>query len=190
MTITTNRSHYKTNGLPKRAFNSMREAQDQARNIENLQGEAMQSYQCGECHLWHVGHADVPGIATRLNVEMMEANQKEIGYSVVKPSMPIIVDGNRNRTPPAAPAPANRFTEASAKLYKLSQLIEQKKTDIKSKGTESKRLEELAMNLFNEAAEHENTAKLLASEVQRLTSEVAAMKSEAQEVMEEISRVF
>jgi hypothetical protein len=180
----TNRSHHKSNGLPKRGFNSMREAQEQARSIEKRQGEAMDAYQCGECHLWHTGHADASGFAKHSNEVMMECKQKELGYVVkTTPSIPLI------RTEPPS-SPSNKFAESAAKLHKLSQVIAEKETGIGHKEAESKRLAELAMTLFNQAAEHENQAKILASEVHTLSGDVSAMKSEAQQVMQEMSRVF
>lgn len=150
---TTNRNHFKSNGAEKVAYNSMRLAQEQARNIERKQGDRMTAYQCAECHMWHVGHTDSSGIAARVNEEILSTQQKDIGY-VVKPvpSLPMR----------PAPAPTNQFTEAAAKLHRISQ-------EITTKELEIKRLAELTKALL---------------------SQVAEMKGEAQSVMQGMSSAF
>jgi hypothetical protein len=139
---TTNRSHYKNNGLEKVAYNSMREAMAQARIIQAKQDEPMSAYQCAECHLWHVGHTDTSGVAARTNGEILSTQQKDIGY-VVKPvpSLPIRL-----------PAPTNQFTEAASKLHRLSQ-------EITTKEMEIKRLADLTKVLLSQVAEMKGEAE-------------------------------
>jgi len=181
--VQSNRSHYKFNGQEKRTHNSMREAMAQARMLELKEGAAMKAYQCGECHLWHIGHAENSGITPRKNEEMLETQQKTIGYSVSTkptPSLPMR---------PLA-APANRFAEAAAKLQQISQQIATREKAIKRKTDESKRLAEMAMALFNQAAEAESQGKTLEVEVQTLAADVGEMKGQAQSIMRELNQAF
>ena len=49
-------SHYRSDGTPKRSYDTKKEAMVQARVLANKDGAAMDAYRCGECHKWHVGH--------------------------------------------------------------------------------------------------------------------------------------
>jgi hypothetical protein len=152
-----NRSHYKTNGTEKHAYNSMREAMAQARIIQAKQGEPMSAYQCAECHLWHVGHTDNSGIAARTNDEILSTQQKDIGY-VVKPvpSLP---------TRPVL-APTNQFMDAAAKLDRISQ-------EITTKETEIKRLAELTKALLSQIAEMKGEAQSVMNGMSRAFANTA-----------------
>jgi hypothetical protein len=49
-------SHYRSDGRPKRSYDTKKEAMVQARVLANTDGAAMDAYRCSECHKWHVGH--------------------------------------------------------------------------------------------------------------------------------------
>lgn len=185
-----NRSHYKNNGMEKRGYNSMREAEAQARTLELKEGSPMVAYQCAECHLWHVGHAESSEVMPRINNERLEAEQRTIGYSVKSqgpintPSMPV-------RVASVAPAPpVNRFAEAAAKLQRTSEQIATAEVNMKLKTEESNRLMGRSMALFDQAADAENQGKTLASEAQTLVVDIAELKGQAQAIMRELNQAF
>lgn len=160
MTATAvNRSHYKSNGSEKHAYNSMREAMAQARNIEVKQGEAMTAYQCSICQLWHVGHAG--GMGAQVNEKALSTVQKDIGY-VVKtvPAIPA-------RSVPGAPT--NPFMESAAKLHQISQ-------DIVAKEAEIRRLADLTKALFSQVEDMKLDAQIVLEDMnQAFTSKVGVL---------------
>lgn len=185
---TSTRSHYKHNGQEKRGYNSMRQAAAQARELEVKERAPMTAYQCAECHLWHIGHAENSGITPRKNDELLETQQKAIGYSVSKkpaaPSLPI------RPFPVTALAPANQFAEAATKLQQISQQIATGEAEIKRRTDDSKRLAEQAMALFDQSVEAEIRGKALASEAETLAAGIAEMKVQAQAIMQELNQAF
>jgi hypothetical protein len=50
-------SHYTSSGTPKISYHHQSEAEAQALFLHRRDGAAMNAYRCGECSLWHVGHA-------------------------------------------------------------------------------------------------------------------------------------
>ncbi len=49
-------SHVRSDGQPKRGYETRAEAMDRARVLANRDGAAMNAYRCPTCRLWHVGH--------------------------------------------------------------------------------------------------------------------------------------
>lgn len=144
------RSHFKNNGMEKKGYNSMREAEDNANMLEVKDGQPKRAYQCAECHLWHVGNFthDAPEM---VNAERLATTQAEMGYSVTSdaPMRPV--------TPPmriAAPAPVNLETpimSAAARLQGLSHKIAAADAAIRSKFAEIEALELGVKELKREA---------------------------------------
>jgi hypothetical protein len=184
--VRRNRSHYKNDGREKVAYNSMREARAQARAVEAKEGVAMAAYQCAECHQWHVGRAQPSEVNLQSNGEQLEAQQKRIGYNVT--SNAEMVSTPTPRTVPVPPV--NRFAEAASKLQTISQRIARIEADVKCKTDESRRLMDMSLSLFDQAAEAEKQGKGLAVEAQTSSARIAEMKVEAQSVMKELNQAF
>ena len=50
-------SHYTSDGAAKVSYHSKSDANAEARRLQAKDGARMNSYRCGECSGWHVGHA-------------------------------------------------------------------------------------------------------------------------------------